>query len=237
MADSDQGVSSWPGFVDQLNKTFMLVRDVFGYTFPGGVFFVVGLITGKISLAKISSWLQPWQPRGWAAAFLAVWAAYIMGHVLVTIVYLPIDLLKCYYAYRIKHARNHQEAKEYTAKLESVPTEVTAPMLTIRESHPGFFGTLDRRETMAMLAGATGGALVVGTAIFGRPWDYSCWMLALVGVALLLDFATAMPHLQRVREAIIAADRAMKPPPPPHPSVEEAVDNLLKAVNDAMGNQ
>jgi len=75
MADSNDNVGSWPGFIDQLNKTFMLVRDVFGYTFPGGVFFVVGLVSGRVSLGQVSRLLLPYQPHGWAAFILAVWGS------------------------------------------------------------------------------------------------------------------------------------------------------------------
>jgi len=56
MADSSDGVGSCPGFVDQLNKTFMPVRDVFGDTFPGGVLFVVAW-----PLGQVSSLLLPYQ--------------------------------------------------------------------------------------------------------------------------------------------------------------------------------
>jgi hypothetical protein len=223
MADSSDNVGSWPGFVDQLNKTFMLVRDVFGYTFPGGVFFVVGLVSERVSLGQVSCLLLPYQPHGWAAFVLALWASYIMGHILITVVYLPIDLLKVYY-------------RKHPHKLRRVPTEVIWEILKIREDHPKFLTDLDRRETMAMLAGGTGGALVIGAATFFKTWTFPGKMFVLVGVLLLMDFVTAMPHLQRVREAIIEADaNTKKPEPPQAEGVKQALIALIKAATDAVG--
>jgi hypothetical protein len=156
MAGSNDTVSSWPGFVDQLNRTFLLVRDVFGYTLPGGVFFAVGLISGKVPLGKVSGLFAPYHPPGWAIFILAVGACYIMGHILITVAYLPTDLLKLFYL-------------KNTEKLRRIPTEVTWEMLTIRADHPTFFIDLDRRETMAMLVGGTSLALLMGQLCFAAP--------------------------------------------------------------------
>jgi len=225
MADSSDSVGSWPGFVDQLNKTFMLVRDVFGYTLPGGVFFVVALASGRVTLAQVSRLLLPYKPHGWAAFLLAVWASYIMGHILITIVYFPIDLLKLRY--------RHQPHR-----LRRIPTEVVPEILRIREDHPKFLTDLDLRETMAMLGGGTGGALVIGAATFCTTWDLPCKMFVIVGLLLLLDFVTAMPHLERVREATIEADRqakeAEKHDAPKPESMKRAFLELIRAATDAL---
>jgi len=146
-----------------------------------------------------------------------------MGHILITVVYLPIDLLKAYY-------------RKHPHKLRRVPTEVIWEILTIREDHPKFLTDLDRRETMAMLAGGTGGALVIGASIFFKTWTFPCEMFVLVGVLLLIDFVTAMPHLQRVREAIIEANaNTKKPEPPQGEGVKQALIDLIKAATDAVG--
>jgi hypothetical protein len=161
-----------------------------------------------------------------------------MGHVLVSVVYMPIDLLKAYYAVRAgKASKNNDKAKadHYRSRLESIPTEVTAKMLNIREDHPGFFTVLDRRETMAMLAGGTGGALLIGAATFCSHWDFPCKMFVLVGLLLLIDFTTAMPHLQRVREAISKANDNAKPDAPHPTSVKQAFIDLIKAATGALG--
>ena len=62
-SDSGDSVGSWPGFVAQLNSTFNLLRDVFGYAMPGGVFIATGLLSKRFSLADVDNLLRPYRRR------------------------------------------------------------------------------------------------------------------------------------------------------------------------------
>jgi hypothetical protein len=205
MAQADDSIGSWPGFLAYLNKTFLLIRDVFGYVVPGGVFLAVGLLSQRFSLRDVHSFLWPYQPPTWAAMALLVAICYPLGHILIAVAYMPIDLMKVF------HRKDHKY-------LANVPTEVTAELLEARARHPGLFVDLDRRETMAILMGGMASALLLGAAVFCRTHAYPFWLFTFLSVLLFINFATSMPHLKRVRDAILNADEGLQ--------AEEATKNL-----------
>ncbi|MGB0064167.1 MAG: hypothetical protein WBP85_06955, partial [Terracidiphilus sp.] len=57
----DSNANSWPGFLSELTKSFLILRDIFGYALPGAVFFAIGLLSGNIKLQQLQSLLQPYQ--------------------------------------------------------------------------------------------------------------------------------------------------------------------------------
>ena len=85
-----------------------------------------------------------------------------------------------------------------------------------RRRFPELFLGLDRRETLSVLSATLAAALVVGFVLFcclNLSW---CVTLLLGGLVMAINFATALPHLVRVREnAIEASEHAAKDPPAP----------------------
>src|SRR5260370_37546160 len=95
MAESTEGsVSSWPGFVDQLNKTFMLIRDAFGYALPGAIFLGIGLISGRYSMTDVCRLLSPYTVLPWMAFLGIVIISYAVGSVLAAVSYSPFMVVK-----------------------------------------------------------------------------------------------------------------------------------------------
>jgi len=98
MADSGDGASSWPGLFAQLNKTFDLIRDVFGYALPGAVFLAIGVMAKKAGLGGFS--LQdvkgavPFQVPGWALFLGTLAACYATGDIMAAIAYMPMSVIK-----------------------------------------------------------------------------------------------------------------------------------------------
>ncbi len=74
---------------------------------------------------------------------------------------------------------------------------------------PKLLDTLDRRETLCLLAGSMTGALLGGCYVF----YYSNWsfarMIFWAGVLTGIQFLTGLPHLRRVTSAIYDADGTM----------------------------
>ena len=94
MANSPDSVNSWPGFLAQLNKTFLLIRDIFGYVLPGGVFLTIGIISKRVSLPDFQNLLPPHQLPAWAVFILLVGACYVTGDILASTAYMPIAFWK-----------------------------------------------------------------------------------------------------------------------------------------------
>jgi hypothetical protein len=246
MADSTDSVSSWPGFVGQLNKTFMLVRDAFGYALPGGVFLAIGLMYGRFNLWQVQSLLLPYHMPVWMAFLAIVAACYAVGGVMAAVAYMPFMLVK--YAVWICDRHWPEKRTETGAELDTTPqksirtwltewladhpTEVTGPISKIRLQHHELTDSLDRRETLTILAGSITAALLTGWYIFYcEQWGLHEILFA-AGVVTLIQFLTGLPHLRRVAKAVREADADVTKT---DPDLAQLLGALVKAAKDVLG--
>jgi len=114
MPESQDSASSWPGLLGQINSTFMLVRDVFGYALPGGVFLATGVIAkssnhGGFSLKQVAE-IVPFPVPPWAVFLVLVAACYAAGSALAAIIYMLVGLAK----YVLWMYARHVSAREVT---------------------------------------------------------------------------------------------------------------------------
>jgi hypothetical protein len=196
MPESVNGASSWPGFLSELSKGFLILRDVFGYALPGAVFLGVGLICGRFSLRDVRYYIfDPYHPPAWLAAIAGLGACYVVGHVMAAVAYFPYNFKK--------------------------ETEVPAGLILARGQHPELLIELDRQSTMTMMRGSSGVALLLGSVFFW--WLPKTpplgWMLGAAGVLLLVVFYwSAMPHIGRLAKstnlAVDSANTVAKAVPP-----------------------
>jgi hypothetical protein len=104
MADTSDNASGWPGLLGQLNRTFDLIRDIFGYALPGFVFLAIGVIAknsgtgqhGGFSLPELQHVVDkvPFDIPVWALFLGFIAACYASGSVLAATIYMPLSLLK-----------------------------------------------------------------------------------------------------------------------------------------------
>lgn len=230
-SDAAQG---WPGLFSELQKSFNLLRDVFGYAMPGAVFLSIGLMSGRISLRQVDGLLKPYTPPTWAVVVLLIIACYVVGQVLAAVAYTPAALRKYY-----RELRNPADPW-----VTNHPTEVSGHLLEVQRLYPGFLSSLERRETIAIFIGSTMVALLAGALVFCLQWFNLCGTLVTAGVILFVDFWTAMPHLRRVHKAVAAAyieaeayeaKHKDDKPKPASPDVKQALVELVKAATDAIG--
>jgi hypothetical protein len=198
--NTDAPVQGWAGLLAELVKSFLILRDVFGYALPGAVFFGVGLVSGRITLRQASDLLQPYALPIWAGIVLSVVVFYITGHILAAIAYAPYDVYKLFAS---RHA------------VWSHPTELTGELLAIGQTRPRLLVQLERRETMALLNHATLAALLSGCGVFYYWQPSPAHVFLIAGCLLLPTVGTAMFHLQRVRTAVRRANDLVQPPTGP----------------------
>jgi len=248
VANSSDSVSSWPGLLAQLNKTFLLIRDVFGYALPGGVFLAIGVISKRFSLLDVQNLLHPYQPPAWAVFILLVGACYAVGDILASTAYMPIAIRKWIqwqfqkqYLYPLKDrpVDFDKPMKDNATKvdwLKDNPTEVTADLLEIKTREPEFFVELDRRETLMLLSGSTAVALLGGWFFFYIYKVHPRTLFAIAGIVVVIQFSTGISHLRRVRSAIREADRIPHPATPnSRPDFQQLLADLIKAATNALG--
>jgi hypothetical protein len=275
MADSTDSTSSWPSLVAQINTTFNLVRDAFGYTLPGAVFLAIGIISGSYSLCRLSCLLQPYTLPPWAAFILVVAACYAAGSVMAAMIYMPFGVLKyivwmvdrhlpCYVIDTSKNsvtvdgrtvpvgrkirvtanrARRHPAVAivalndggwpegSWRDWLLSNPTEVSAKTLEIRMAHRDLFNTLDRRETLNVMAGSMAAALIAGYLVF-HSWRWDGFQIIKWGGILeLIQFLTGLSHIRRVLKAV---HMSKIPDPKPTPDFPQLLNDLIDATTKAL---
>lgn len=195
-ADSDAR-STWADIAKSLIDTFLILRDVFAYALPGGLFLGIDIISGRLSLSRLDAYLSPYHPPTWALAVLLIGACYIIGHVLIAIAYLRVDFWKLF------HLNDPEWLADY-------PTEVNARDLYLRHYFPEIFRELDRRETLAMLLYACVAALVLGWLVFFIFHPSFADVIIWTAILVFLDTLTTMSHLSRVRKAVHAAGLAIE---------------------------
>ncbi|HWY22352.1 MAG TPA: hypothetical protein VNX26_14090 [Candidatus Acidoferrum sp.] len=241
MADSNGSVSSWPGFVDQLNKTFMLVRDAFGYALPGAAFLAVGIVSHSFSLCEVYCLLLPYHMPPWMAFLAVVAVSYAVGGVMAAAAYMPFMLAKTavWWLYRrppetISSPPTPAEIRRATrtAWLVKHPTEVTKEILDIRINYPKLIDTLDRRETLCLLAASMSSALLYGWLVFYYLKLHFGTIILCGGVVTYIQFLTGLPHLRRVAEATRQVE--LEDPPKKDPDFRQLLADLITAGTAAL---
>ncbi|HKS68138.1 MAG TPA: hypothetical protein VJR26_12940 [Candidatus Acidoferrales bacterium] len=184
--------SVWTGAAALFLDACLLVRNIFIYALPGGLFFLIGLVSHRLNLAQINTYFAPYHPPSWALGLLLIAACYLAGRLLFAIVSLRVEFWK------VVHWSDPDWLAEY-------PTEVTARDLVLRHYFPDMFLGMERRETGMRLTFASIAALLIGWLIFieFHPafGDVIIWTAGLLFLATL----GKMTQLGRVRKAIHAA--------------------------------
>jgi hypothetical protein len=192
-----ESASGTTGAAEIFLEAGLLVRNIFIYAVPGGLFFAIGIVFHRLSLAQINAYFAPYHPPTWALGLLLIAACYLAGHLLSAIMSLRVEFWK------LVHWNDPDWLSDY-------PTEVTARDLFLRHYFPDLFREMDRRESWARLTFASVGALLIGWLIFVvfHPafGDVIIWTAGLVLLATL----TTMSQLGRVRKAMRAAGQEIE---------------------------
>lgn len=122
-----------------------------------------------------------------------------------------------------------------TLWLATHPTEVTDEILQIRMKHPKLLDTLDRRETLTLLAASMTTALLGGWYVFYcAQWGFYKIIFG-AGIITLIQFLTGLGHLRRVAKATHAANQKIdeKEDAKPSPTFRQALIDLIHAIQQA----
>jgi hypothetical protein len=227
MADSSDSSSSWPGFLAELNRTFGLIRDVFGYALPGAVFLAIAVMAkkagrGGFSLADVQA-AVPIPVPAWLCFLGLLAACYAIGDVMAAIAYMWNGVAKCW------QGRKAKKSGQPNPDLLDNPTEVTGDLLEIRLRQSEFFISLDRRETLVLMSGSMFVALLGGWLVFYILKWPALILLPIAGGVLLVQFMTGLPHLRRVRDAIREADKLATERAKAAPDLKATLQRMVEA--------
>ncbi|MGH9561402.1 MAG: hypothetical protein ACRD3S_08100 [Terracidiphilus sp.] len=237
MANANGGYAnadSWPGFLSELTKSFLILRDIFGYAIPGAVFLSIGVLCRRFSLSDVQYFLRPYQDKipAWLIAILAVGACYTIGHMMAQIAYFPLNT----WGLPWRRKKAGEEAAEYQNAQKDVPD-----LFNLREDHPVLLTEYDRQGVMTQLRGATGAAMLVGFFIFYVfPTPSIGVMAGIAGAFLLFVFLfSALPHMEELAKrtakagkTAIAADQAK--PADGLTSLKQVLEALIAAAQETL---
>jgi hypothetical protein len=212
----DGGADSWPGFLSELTKSFLILRDIFGYALPGAVFLSIGVLCRRFSLGDVQQLLRPYQLPAWLAVAVGLGACYTVGHVMAQLAYFFYNTWKFPWSQNVGSFHwPRKKAKSGAAGADEKTSHTLAPceLINLREDHPALLTEWDRQTIMTQLRGSTGAALLVGYLVFyAFPTPPIGVMAGAAGAFLLLVFwFSAMPHMDELTDrTIVAGNNAEK---------------------------
>jgi hypothetical protein len=204
--DKDKGggvAATWPAFLSELTKNFLILRDIFGYVLPGLIFLVIGLIWKSPFLDQVRLRVEDFDFPIWLQVLVGLVICYTIGHVMAAIAYFRYN----------KWVRKYEHPRKALFAKQKLSEEITyfARLVQVRGRHPELVIEYERQSTMTQLRGTTGTAMIVGFFIFCAHWppwliDVSAWMVLFAGVLLAATFAfSAIPHIDDLGTATLAA--------------------------------
>ena len=236
MANSNGGnanADSWPGFLSELTKSFLILRDIFGYAIPGAVFLAIGVLCRRFSLSDVQYFLRPYQDKipAWLIAIFAVGACYTIGHLMAQI------------AFFLKNGWGLPWGRKTYGLMKAEEPDLAKDgpdLFNLREDHPVLLTEYDRQGVMTQLRGATGASMLMGYLIFYVIPTPPIGVLAgIAGTFLILVFLfSALPHMEelakRTSKAGKTAMEADQKQPAGSAQLKQVIETSLTTAQDAL---
>ena len=191
MTPQNDRPSAWSSF----SRFGVCLRDAAAYLLPGILFLVIGIIQRRIQLER---WPESFQMPVFAKLALFLGMAYLGGHVLAAIYFLPFD------SWRVWQARRRAKTRG------QVIGEPTPEEMYYKARNPGMFADTDRGRFLTLLRGALAVALVAGGFMFCEPRTWVFRFLVGAGVVTALSAYSGGLHQARVRDIAVNAARRLQ---------------------------
>lgn len=188
-----------------LVRSFLLLRDLFGYLIPGLVFVASAIFyifpdrfanKSPLVIAKLASDAV----TNWPILIVLVIGAYIAGHCLVAIGYMLYKLVGL-----IVRRAYPAWAQEQDKKTEAAAA-ASKELPFYRFAYPDLFIERDRRDTINILRIGLAVVLVMDGFVWPSPYR---WMVLPVGLLMLWNGWTGGRHVESQMIDAIAAGKAL----------------------------
>src|SRR5262245_2416350 len=91
-ASQEAGGASWSALLTDLVRSFILLRDFFGYVLPGAFFLLIGAYFHQDVAAHALAKYPDLKNHPWLFLLLLVGTSYLLGHFIITTSYFFQDL-------------------------------------------------------------------------------------------------------------------------------------------------
>lgn len=206
--------SSWSDLLAELVRSFVLMRDVFGYLLPGAFFLLIGMQSGHLEEFVGKAKLPSPDSHPWLFSISFVVVSYILGHFLVATSYVHLNVASIVRELQRRPRERRiadnkkQENDEREAAKDKSADQQAADLLRYHQDFPKIFIEHDRQSIMALLRQGLTAALLLGVLVFYCLYDRQFWVMVVAGIVMLISCVSGYYHVGRLRQRTLLAARA-----------------------------
>jgi len=220
--------ASWSALLTDLVRSFILLRDFFGYVLPGAFFLLIGAYFHRGFVARVLE-KPDLKDHPWLFILLLVGISYLLGHFIITTSYFFEDLRKLckrLEAYLEKQTVKSAEGTEPTqaekARLEKEKEardqaekeekekagknrEKWADFLRYHRQFPGIFIEYDRQSILAILRRGLAASPILGLLVFHYFSAHLYSIMVAASVIMTLNIFATRFHMQELSDTTLKA--------------------------------
>lgn len=197
---------SWGDLLRDLVRSFILLRDLFGYVLPGAFFLLIGAQLGTLSSFGNLSVIPGAESHPWLLVFLLLLISYLVGIFLVAATYFPFDVVTLieiarekWKFSRLNDEEKKKHKKEDDEKLQKIAKE-KASLFRYRKQFPDIFIEQDRQSILALLRRGLAASVILGPLVFRYFSMHPLRILAVAAALMLFNAVSGYFHIQRLKD-------------------------------------
>jgi len=192
--------SSWSDLLAQLVRSFVLMRDVFGYVLPGALFLLIGALLGHPPMFEHPADFPGAESHPWLLMLVLVVVSYFAGQFIITISYLiedvPRILTKAWYKLTGK-----------TGKMDTQRAQDNADFLRLHREFPDIYIEHDRQSIIALLRRGLAASVVLGILVFRYLYMHPVKIIAAAGGIMLFNAVSGYFYMKDLKRDTLQAAR------------------------------
>lgn len=202
----EQPSPSWGDLLRDLVRSFILLRDLFGYVLPGAFFLLIGAQIGTLSSFGNLNVIPGIESHPWLVVSLLLLISYVVGIFLVAASYLPFDVvtlikMACekWKLSRLSEEEKKKRKKEDEEKLQKIAKE-KASLFRYRKQFPDIFIEQDRQSILALLRRGLAASVILGLLVFRYFPTHPLRVLAAAAALMLFNAVSGYFHIKRLKD-------------------------------------
>jgi hypothetical protein len=221
-AAPEESSASWSSLLADLVRSFILLRDFFGYVLPGAFFLLIGAYFHPAFPANVLSRFPDAKDHLWLLVLLLVGFSYLLGHFIIATSYLNQDLPKVLYllfrapvawlkrklASKDEHseAENAKEQERQKAQQLEEQREIDrSNFLRFHKQFPDIYVEYDRQSILNLLRRGLSASIFLGILLFHYLANHPLRIMVVAAVIMGLNSFAGNDHLKRLRDRTLKA--------------------------------
>ena len=202
----EESSSSWSDLLRDLVRSFVLLRDLFGYVLPGALFLLIGAQSHHLSSFGDLTEIPGAESHPWLLVLLLLLISYFVGHFLIVAFYFPFDvitLLKIPLGKWRLSRLNDEQKKKRQKENEDAQKKIekdASDFLRYNKQFPDIFIEYDRQSILALLRKGLAASVVLGLLVFHYLYMHPLRVMAAAGALMLFNTLSGHFHVKGLKE-------------------------------------